>query len=182
MKHRLWLMAGIPGSGKSTWIKEHLNWFSDSCEVISRDEIRFSLLEEGDEYFSKENEVVKEFFKRIKNSLINNVDTIVDATHINEASRSRILVILNSDKNLDFSNIEINVIFIKVSLELALFQNGFREGIKNVPEDAIKRMFMQSSDPSLKEGFDNIYIYNKINVSQPKYEIINKEIKDENYN
>ena len=48
------LMMGIPGSGKSTWVKNHMK--SDDI-YISRDEIRFSLLQPGDEYFSKEKEV-----------------------------------------------------------------------------------------------------------------------------
>ena len=87
----LWLMCGIPGSGKSTWIREHEKYFEPSYKVISRDEIRFSMLGENDDYFSKEKEVWDEYVKQAKDSLSKNDDTILDATHLNEASRTKIL-------------------------------------------------------------------------------------------
>ena len=63
---KLWVMCGVPGTGKSTWIKNNLSKFEGEVEVISRDEIRFSMVSEGEEYFSKEDEVFKEFINRIK--------------------------------------------------------------------------------------------------------------------
>ena len=173
MKHRLWLMAGIPGSGKSTWIKEHINWFSDSCKVISRDEIRFSMLEENDEYFSKEKEVWNEFIKQTKESLEMNVDTILDATHISAASRCKVLFALNFDT--DMSDIEINVIYVNVTLETAKYQNSLRKGLKKVPNSVVEDMFSKTYLPIIEEGFDNIYIYDRTDINKPKYEIIKRE-------
>ena len=84
-------MMGIPGSGKSTFVRKRRDIF-DNPIVVSRDKIRFSLLEEGDEYFSKEDEVLKEFTKQIVESLSRPMgDTIVDATHLNGGSRRKIL-------------------------------------------------------------------------------------------
>ena len=55
---QLYLMMGAPGSGKSTWIKNHLN----SQDVyISRDEIRFAKLKDGEDYFAHEGNVYAEF-------------------------------------------------------------------------------------------------------------------------
>ena len=51
---KLYVMCGGPGSGKSTWIKKNLPTFKGYTKVVSRDEIRFSLVKEGEEYFSKE--------------------------------------------------------------------------------------------------------------------------------
>jgi hypothetical protein len=48
-------MCGCPASGKSTWIKERFN--EDTDAWCSRDKIRFSMVNEEEEYFSKENEV-----------------------------------------------------------------------------------------------------------------------------
>ena len=168
MKHRLWLMSGIPGSGKSTWVKTHKNYFSEKHEIISRDQIRFALVSEDEEYFSKEKEVWAEFVNRAKLSLENNIDTILDATHLNEGSRAKILRALAKE----LEEVEINVIVVNNNLDLALLQNENRKGTRSyVPRGVIRRMFYQSSLPTLDEGFDHIYIYTKEN-GKVKYEII----------
>lgn len=168
-KQRLWLLAGIPGSGKSTWIQNHKNFFAPNHAVISRDKIRFSLLEEGDDYFSKEKEVWNQYVAEIKESLKFNTDTILDATHLNEASRSKILRAL---KNY-IKNIEINIIVINSGLKTAIERNKMREGRSFVPLSAIRRMNSVMTMPTLNEGFDKIYIYT-IENGKPKYQILEK--------
>ena len=49
----VYLISGIPASGKSTYIRNNLI-SSDKDVHISRDMIRFSLLNEDDNYFDKE--------------------------------------------------------------------------------------------------------------------------------
>ena len=56
MKKFLWMMVGIPGCGKSTWIEKQLALNGGTC--ISRDKIRYSLLLPHEDYFSKEEKVV----------------------------------------------------------------------------------------------------------------------------
>ena len=51
---KLILMSGVPGSGKSWWCKNKLPELEENVLYISRDEIRFSMLNDGEEYFSKE--------------------------------------------------------------------------------------------------------------------------------
>ena len=58
----LYIMCGVPGSGKSTWAREHL---TDNDVYVSRDDIRFSFLKEGDDYFSKEDMVWDTIVKSI---------------------------------------------------------------------------------------------------------------------
>lgn len=160
-------MCGIPGSGKSTWIKNHLNWFSDSRVIVSRDEIRFAILEEAyvhisnltsREYFSREKQVWKVFINTICHSLSTHVDTIVDATHINEASRAKLLNGIEAQYG-SLKDIEINVICINTGFDTSLVRNNQREGIQKVPESALRNMYESFEAPSLSEGFDNIYIY-----------------------
>ena len=165
-------MSGIPGSGKSTWIKNHKNYFSEDCGIISRDAVRFSIITNEDEYFSKENEVFAEFIRQIKESLNENIDTVVDATHINIGSRAKLLRALGAS----LKGVEINIIVINVSLGTALEQNSLREGRSLVPEGAVERMFDNFCMPSLEEGFDNIYIYENEN-GKAKYEIISKGVE-----
>lgn len=163
-------MCGIPGSGKSTWVQNHKDFFSDDVRIVSRDQIRFSMLGENDEYFSKENEVWKEYVRQAKASLSNNVDTILDATHISEGSRSKILRALTNE----LKGVEINIIVIDICIAKAIEQNNLREGRSKVPAGTIRRMGLQFVTPTIEEGFDHIYIYSKVG-DKVKYEIINKE-------
>lgn len=167
---RLWLMVGTPGSGKSTWIKNHKNFFADDVAVISRDAIRFSLLNEEEEYFSREDEVWREFVRQAALSLDTNVDTILDATHLNEASRGKILRALKDH----LKDVEINAIVINSDLETCLERNEMREGRSYVPRGVIRRMASQFTIPTLEEGFDHIYIY-KEEDGKVKYQIMEKE-------
>lgn len=165
-RKRLWLMCGIPGSGKSTWIQNHIKSFSDHTTIISRDKIRFSLLKEEDLYFSKEKEVWKEYISQIIVALNFNEDIILDATHLNEASRSKILRALKDN----LKNVQINAIVINTPFPQALKQNNLRKGREFVPESVIHRMSFQMTIPTIEEGFDEIYIY-----ENNKYKIITKE-------
>ena len=166
-KSKLWIMVGIPGSGKSYWIDNHNDYFTGSMVVVSRDDIRFSLVKENDAYFSKEKEVFNTFVKSIKEAINADTDNIIaDATHINPSSRGKLLRALGDS----LKNVEVNAIVIDSCLARCIKQNDGREGRKYVPESAIRNMFSNFSMPTLEEGFDNIYVYRKMN-NKVVYEI-----------
>ena len=150
---KLTLMSGIPGSGKSTWLKDHIN---PSDVIVSRDAIRFSLLGPDDDYFAKENQVFKMYIAQINQALNEGHDVYADATHLNRASRNKLLSNISS-KELD----EIGVIFMNTSLETALERNDLREGLAFVSKGQIKRMFYSIQEPDLEEGFNFIVKVNE---------------------
>lgn len=156
----LWILCGIPGSGKSTWARTHMDKISDDVKYVSRDEIRFSIVKEDEEYFSKENEVFRKFIEEIKDGLINHKDTIADATHLNKASRNKLLRSLGSI----LKDCKVNTMVVNASLETALERNENRKDTRAyVPPNVIKRMKSQFECPSEEEGFDKIIFYDETN-------------------
>lgn len=166
----LYLMVGCPGSGKSTWVREHFATLEGYTAIVSRDDIRFSMVTEDEEYFSKENEVYNKFIEDIKFGLSYADNVIADATHLNENSRGKLLRKLGSV----LKGVKVNAIVMRVPVEVALSQNEIRKGTRSyVPESAIRRMASQLTLPSFEEGFDRIYIY-RPNVVGTKYTVFEK--------
>lgn len=163
-------MSGAPGSGKSTWIQNHKDAFVGTTKIVSRDEIRFSIIADDESYFSRENEVYKAFVEEIKKGLTYYNNVIADATHLNINSRGKLLRALGES----LENVEVNIIVMDTCLAKCIEQNKWREGRSYVPESAIRNMFNSFSMPTLEEGFDNIYIYRKVE-NKITYEITRKE-------
>lgn len=144
--HNLFLMCGAPGSGKSTWIHTQ----TEDPYIISRDAIRFMMIDENDDYFAKEKEVFETFIRYIQES-INSDDTpediYVDATHISKASRDKVL------NALDLSHVKnVTVIVVRPSLTETLRRNDQRTGRNRVPRSVVRRMWFQFERPEDDEG------------------------------
>ena len=146
---RLHLMMGVPGSGKTTWCKAHMK---DGDRYVSRDEVRFSMVSEDEEYFSKEKEVFRKYTAMINTNLKMGYDVFADATHLNAASRNKLL------RNINVTVDGIDIIWLKTSLEESLKRNSQREGRAFVPVSQIRRMNFSIEEPTFEEGFDKIYI------------------------
>lgn len=166
---KLFLLMGVPGAGKTTWIKKQLK---PTDAYISRDDIRFSLLKEDEDYFAHENEVFKIFYRQINSALLDpKIERVfADATHINVKSREKILNKIYTVPE------EINIVWIKTPLMTCIEQNALRKGRAEVPIEIIKKMYYNIEEPSKKEkDIDNLYIVDY------KYKTIKKiSLREEN--
>ena len=153
----LYILCGISGSGKTTWAHENL--VKGNIKYVSRDEIRFSMLKEGEDYFAHEKEVFKKFVSTVANALMNKSDAIADATHINEFSRRKFIQAL--DAYIDKYKI-IYVVF-NTDVAVCLERNKTREGLSCVPDAVIKNMCRDFKAPTYEE---DERIWNIIHVKE----------------
>ena len=152
MKHKkVWLLSGAPGSGKTSWAKKQIKEYGGvHC---SRDEIRFSLLKEGEDYFAHENEVVALWLEKITNAINNPEvgDIYIDATHLTEKSRAKVL------KELPKGDYFVTTVFFDVPLETCIERNDNRSGRAFVPRSVIRRMHA-SYDQNTKLGDATLHL------------------------
>ena len=149
---KLIIMSGAPGSGKSTYAEKLVQNESNYISV-SRDKIRFSLLSSTDHYFSKENEVLKNYYKTISSFLNMGYNVIADSSNLSWKARKTLITEISKRSTLD----KIDVIYMRPSLEICFQRNDTREGRENVPHSAITNMWNSQTDPA-----NDPYHYNNI--------------------
>ena len=146
------IMMGVPGSGKSTWAAALAETYD--ATIVSRDEIRFSMVAENEEYFSKEKDVFKTFTNSISWFLSQEVNVIADATHLNYGSRTKLLNALQTKPTFTI------VAHKDEKLEICLQRNENRLGTRAyVPESVIRRMFYSQEKPAADECDEYIRVF-----------------------
>lgn len=146
MNKTLWLMCGAPGSGKS-WFAKNKLMKGYGWDYISRDEVRFSMVKDNEDYFSHETAVFNEFVEKIAIALDWGHDNVIaDATHLNWGSRRKLLKALS--KNCVLEDVDIIPVVIEAKLEDIFEHNKLRDGRARVPEETIRRMYRNISDPA----------------------------------
>lgn len=141
-------MCGISGSGKTSWVIRSIE--ENGGIHVSRDEVRFSMIKDNDDYFAKEDEVFVAWISKIQEALedVGGPDDVyVDATHISQNSRNKTL------DRLDLRNATIIPVYLKTPLETTIEQNELRSGRSYVPKSVIRRMSSQMTPPTMDEKY-----------------------------
>ncbi len=167
--NNLYIMIGLPGSGKST-IAKNIS-VKENAIIVSTDELRGKMLDDVNNQ-EKNSYIFLEAEKIMKENLKTN-NVIFDATNIDYKRRRNLI-----NKFSKYTN-QIILCFVWASYYECLARNEMRE--RKVPEEVIKRMYMNIDTPQL---FEERYIENKVQIeiyynSQIDFTKINiKEIED----
>lgn len=147
-KPKLFMMIGLPGSGKSSKAKEIAELYN--AKIHSSDEIR---AEFGNVQSQDANQkVFHEMHKRIKSDLLNGNSVIYDATNINYKRR---MSFLNEIRKYSCEKI---AVLMALPYRACITNNYSRE--RQVPIDVITRMHKNLHIPYWYEGWDDIKIEN----------------------
>lgn len=138
---------GLPASGKSEQAKKLATEYN--AEIFSSDSLREEMF--GDVNHQADNDALfKELHKRIRECLTSGKSAIMDATNINYKKRIEFL------KYLSKIPCEKIAVLMATPYEVCLERNAQRE--RKVPEQVIKRMYLNFNIPFWYEGWDDIQI------------------------
>jgi len=149
---RCYQMVGVPGSGKSTWIKNQ-DWTQD-CVMVSTDAfVEQEAQRQGKTY----SEVFADFMPTAVDLMADQVveareldrDIIWDQTSTTLASRTRKFNML--------PNYEHIAVVFKTPEHKELMRRLLSRPGKEIPEHVIASMIASWEEPTLEEGFDEIW-------------------------
>lgn len=147
IKPTLYILCGCPGCGKTTF-SDLLLYNHFYVRYVSRDDIRFSIIKEDEEYFSHETEVFNRFVNEVYENLTDAYDVIADATHLNKKSRKKLINAIDNRGKIDY---QIIFIYFDTPYEICCGRNQLREGRKRVPDEIMKSMWDNFQKPSIIE-------------------------------
>ena len=149
---KLYMLIGVPGSGKSTWTADQV-WAKD-CSIVSSDRfIDEHAAKMGKTYNEVFDEYVKIATKLMENQVLiaqaNNMDIIWDQTNMSAKSRAKKLAMLpNYEK--------IAVVFKTPEKEELDRRLANRPG-KFISEKIVNSMISSYNEPTEEEGFKEIW-------------------------
>lgn len=156
-KPAIYVLVGLPGSGKSTWVKKN----QAGCVIASSDDyIEMVAKKEGKTYEEVFQNTIASAIDHLNDTVSDALreknDLIVDQTNLTRKKRMQLL------KKVPPEYTKIAVVFTvsDSELEQRLTRRGKETG-KVIPPEVINRMRNMYTPPSTDEGFDKI-----INVGQ----------------
>jgi predicted kinase len=151
----LYMLVGVPGSGKSTWIAQN---FPDMTGhyVASTDrliEIYASMRQATyDDMFQDSIDYAnKAMMTHIKDVIMYGYNIIWDQTNLNKKSRARKLAAVPNTYR------KIGIFFPTPETEELYRRLGSRPG-KTIPEFAVQQMINSLQQPTIEEGFDEVRV------------------------
>lgn len=150
---KAYIMIGIPGSGKSTWVKQHLN--KDFELAFSSDEYRRKLCGNASDQ-TKNKQVFCTLYQDMEDALRNGKSICFDATNVTLKDRAKFV---NLCKEIN-EEIRIHAVYLSISKADAIVRD--RKRVRVVGEEVIDKFTRRLVEPKLDEGFSVIMqIYNR---------------------
>ena len=162
------MSVGLPGSGKTTYLKS-LYKLSSNCSYLCADDVRAEIY--GDASVQADPaRVWGEVHSRLQANLEIGKDVIVDGTLVKRADRRSLITkcLVRQDSIKPDDQVELICLHFTTPLEQCLRWNQSRE--RQVPEHAIHRMArqMERTPPEKWEGFQGVIPVDSTKISLEK--------------
>ena len=146
----IYVMIGLPGAGKDTWIRNNL----PNIPTVCRDDLRVQLGMCGanEKYAGtreEEDKVSYEFSKRLVSLVKSGSDVVINNTNLRRGYRNNYKKLLENFRNLKW---------VYVVVEAPSIEDNISRRNGQVPPDVIKRMLEKYTPPTPDE-YDQIIHY-----------------------
>lgn len=148
----LFMLIGIPGSGKSTYCNNVLLKKYPNAKLIASDIVR------NENPHLKEEEIWPEIYRLCSSYLINGIDIIYDATNITPNVRKRFFDKLSELGAQDYEKIAYYFITNYTVCEKRVAIRNTLENERYLPVEVIKGYGEKIIAPSIEEGFKEIIV------------------------
>lgn len=149
----LYMLIGVPASGKSTWIEQNHSWTKDCVYISSDKHIEEYAAKEGKTYSEVFNKYVstarKLMNEEVKQAVADGKDIIWDQTNTLANSRKTKLNMAPGYK-------KVAVVFSVPEIEELSKRLEARPG-KEISESVMKHMIDDFQQPTADEGFDEFW-------------------------
>ncbi len=150
------MLIGLPGSGKSTWVKNFLKNAKEKYVIISSDDIIEELgglenLSYADAFKKYSNIAMKEMFRRFSAAIANKANIIHDQTNLTKKTRLEKLSKIPAYYKKEAVVFHVDDVELQKRLEKRL-----KEINKKIPNHVMDSMKNSYEPPTKEEGFDEI--------------------------
>ena len=152
-KPRLYVLIGVPAAGKSTWVIDNQSWMSSMAYISTDQYVEEYAISQCKTYSEVFDDYMPSAIERMTDAVIDaresNRDIIWDQTSTTIASRKRKFRMLPN-------YYKIGVVFKTPDYNTLQERLQSRPG-KIIPPEVVHNMIINWEEPTLEEGFDEVW-------------------------